>query len=83
MTAAKSIGALLGDIRDTILQKYGILTRRFTERRQLPCGNHLVECKDLDEALASATCIPTLSVRGTIKVRLFESIHENDVSASC
>ena len=67
MTAAKSIGALLGDIRDTILQKYGIVTRRFAERRQLRGGYHLVDCKDLNEALAIATHIPTLPVGGTIE----------------
>ncbi|MGH8656285.1 MAG: YciI family protein [Gammaproteobacteria bacterium] len=44
-------------------------------------GYHLVECKDLDEALAIATRIPTLPSGGAIEVRPLESPHEGEISA--
>lgn len=41
----------------------------FAETKEQLGGYHLVECKDLDEALSIAARIPTLRVGGTIEVR--------------
>ena len=44
----------------------------FAETKEQLGGYHLVECKDLDEALAIAKRIPTLPVGGTVEVRPIE-----------
>lgn len=44
----------------------------FAETKEQLGGYHLVECKDLNEALALASRIPTLRVGGTIEVRPVE-----------
>ena len=44
----------------------------FAETREQLGGYHVVECSDLDEALALASRIPTLAVGGTIEVRPLE-----------
>jgi hypothetical protein len=41
----------------------------FAETKEQLGGYHLVECNDLNEALALASRIPTLAVGGTIEVR--------------
>ncbi|HEX2825173.1 MAG TPA: YciI family protein [Burkholderiales bacterium] len=41
----------------------------YAETREQLGGYHVVECQDLDEALALAARIPTLPVGGTIEVR--------------
>jgi hypothetical protein len=41
----------------------------FAETKEQLGGYHLVECQDLDEAIAIARRIPTLRVGGTIEVR--------------
>jgi hypothetical protein len=41
----------------------------FAETKEQLGGYHVLDCKDLDEALAIASCIPTLRVGGTIEVR--------------
>ena len=41
----------------------------FAESKEQLGGYHLVECQDLDEALAIAGRIPTLGVGGAIEVR--------------
>ena len=41
----------------------------FAETKEQVGGYHLIECQDLDEALAIARRIPTLSVGGAIEVR--------------
>jgi hypothetical protein len=41
----------------------------FVESKEQLGGYHLVECKDLDEAIAIARRIPTLRVGGSIEVR--------------
>src|SRR5262245_4230824 len=41
----------------------------FAETKEQLGGYHLVECKDLDEALAIAMRIPTIRVGGSIEVR--------------
>jgi hypothetical protein len=41
----------------------------FAETREQLGGFHLIECKDLDEALAIAGRIPTLRVGCTVEVR--------------
>ena len=41
----------------------------FAETKEQFGGYHLVECRDLDEALALASAIPTLRVGGTVEVR--------------
>lgn len=53
----------------------------FAKTRELLAGYHLVECRDLDEALSIAARIPTLSAGGAIEVRPFASTHENAISA--
>ena len=44
----------------------------FAETKEQFGGFHLVECRDLDEALALAERIPTLRVGGAIEVRAVE-----------
>lgn len=44
----------------------------FAETKEQLGGYHLIECKDLDEALSIAMRIPTLGVGGTIEVRPLE-----------
>jgi len=46
----------------------------FAETREQLGGLHLVECKDLDEALAIAGRIPTLRVGCTVEVRPVEPL---------
>ena len=41
----------------------------FAETKEQLGGYHVVDCKDLNEALALASRIPTLRVGGTIEVR--------------
>jgi hypothetical protein len=41
----------------------------FAETKEQLGGYHLIECRDLDEALAIARRIPTLPAGGTIEVR--------------
>jgi len=41
----------------------------FAETKEQLGGYHLIECRDLDEALAIARRIPTLRVGGAIEVR--------------
>ncbi len=41
----------------------------FAETKEQLGGYHLVECKDLDEAIAIAVRIPTIRVGGSIEVR--------------
>ncbi|MGH8489413.1 MAG: YciI family protein [Gammaproteobacteria bacterium] len=53
----------------------------FAETKEQLGGYHLVECKDLEEALAIATRIPTLPSGGAIEVRPLESPHEGEISA--
>ena len=43
----------------------------FAETKEQLGGYHLVECRDLDEALCIAARIPTLSAGGAIEVRPF------------
>ena len=54
----------------------------FAESKEQLGGYHLVECRDLNEALSIAARIPTLPTGGAIEVRPFESTHENEFSAS-
>jgi len=54
----------------------------FAETKEQLGGYHLVECRDLDEALSIAARIPTLPAGGAIEIRPFESTHENEFSAS-
>jgi hypothetical protein len=44
----------------------------FAETKEQLGGYHLMECKDLDEAISIAVRIPTLRVGGTIEVRAVE-----------
>ena len=46
----------------------------FAETKEQLGGYHLIECKDLDEAISIARGIPTLSVGGTIEVRPVQSL---------
>jgi hypothetical protein len=45
----------------------------FAETKEQLGGYHLMECKDLDEAISIAMRIPTIRVGGTIEVRPLES----------
>ena len=59
----------------TIRQKAGrpvITDGPFAETKEQLGGYHLVECRDLEEALSIAARIPTLPVGGTIEVRQLE-----------
>jgi len=62
--------------------KRTVIDGPFAETKEQLGGYHLVDCKDLDEALAIAARIPTLPAGGAIEVRPFESTHENEISAS-
>jgi hypothetical protein len=44
----------------------------FAETKEQLGGYHLVECKDLDEALAIAKRIPTIPFGGAVEVRALE-----------
>ena len=44
----------------------------FAETKEQLGGYHLLECRDLNEALSLASRIPTLRVGGTIEVRPIE-----------
>lgn len=44
----------------------------FAETKEQLGGYHVMECKDLDEAISIALRIPTLQVGGTIEVRAVE-----------
>jgi hypothetical protein len=45
----------------------------FAETKEQLGGYHLMECKDLDEAVSIALRIPTLPFGGTIEIRAIES----------
>ena len=56
----------------TVREKNGksvITDGPFAETKEQLGGYHLIECRDLDEALAIASRIPTLRVGGTVEVR--------------
>jgi hypothetical protein len=46
----------------------------YAETKEQFGGFHIVECRDVDEALAIAARIPTLRVGGTIEVRPVEPL---------
>jgi hypothetical protein len=46
----------------------------FAETKEQLGGYHLVECSDLNEAMATAARIPTLSAGGTVEVRCVEEL---------
>lgn len=48
----------------------------FAETKEQLGGYHLVECKDLDEAISIALRIPTIPVGGSIEVRPVEPASE-------
>ena len=48
----------------------------FAETREQLGGYHVLDCRDLDEALALAARVPTLKVGGTIEVRPLEFVVE-------
>jgi hypothetical protein len=47
----------------------------FAETKEQLGGYHLIECRDLDEAIAIAQRIPTIPFGGTIEVRPLERIN--------
>jgi hypothetical protein len=49
--------------------KLAVVDGPFAETKEQLGGYHLLECRDLDEALALARRIPTLAVGGAIEVR--------------
>jgi hypothetical protein len=52
--------------------KLAIVDGPFAETKEQLGGYHLIECKDLDEAISIANRIPTLRAGGTIEVRPLE-----------
>ena len=54
----------------------------FAETKEQLGGYHLVECRDLDEALSIAARIPTLPAGGAIEVRPLEPSPESEISVS-
>ena len=54
----------------------------FAETKEQPGGYHLVECRDLDEALSIAARIPTLPAGGAIEVSPLEPSPENELLVS-
>ena len=54
----------------------------FAETKEQLGGYHLVDCKNLDEALSIARRIPTLPAGGAIEVRPFESFDGNNIPAA-
>ena len=50
----------------------------FAETKEQLGGYHLVDCKDLDEAIGIAMRIPTLRVGGAIEVRPLGSVSANE-----
>ena len=54
----------------------------FAETKEQLGGYHLVECRDLDEALSIAARIPTLPAGGAIEVRPLEPSFESEMSVS-
>ncbi|MGH7598948.1 MAG: YciI family protein [bacterium] len=62
----------LSSAATTVREKNGkrvITDGPFAETKEQLGGYHLVECKDLDEAIAIAMRIPTIRVGGSIEVR--------------
>ena len=60
-------------VRATANGKTVITDGPFAETKEQLGGYHVVECKDLDEAISIAARIPTLRVGGSIDVRPVES----------
>jgi len=59
----------------TVREKNGtrvITDGPFAETKEQLGGYHLIECKDLDEAISIAVRIPTIRVGGSIEVRPLE-----------
>jgi hypothetical protein len=54
----------------------------FAETKEQLGGYHLVECRDLDEALSIAARIPTLPAGGAIEVRPLEPSPQSEISVS-
>jgi hypothetical protein len=46
----------------------------FAETKEQLGGYHMIECKDLDEAIAVASRIPTLPAGGVVEVRPVENL---------
>jgi hypothetical protein len=72
-------GAKLGpsSTATTVREKNGkraITDGPFAETKEQLGGYHLVECQDLDEAIAIAMRIPTIRVGGSIEVRPIEEL---------
>jgi hypothetical protein len=69
----------------TVRQRNGralITDGPFAETKEQLGGYHVVDCKDLDEAIAIAQRIPTLRVGGAVEVRPLGSIVQPDRSAA-
>ena len=69
----------------TVRMKEGKLTLTdgpFAETKEQLGGYHLVECRDLDEALSIAARIPTLPTGGAIEVRPLEPSRESEILVS-
>ncbi|HET8877526.1 MAG TPA: YciI family protein [Casimicrobiaceae bacterium] len=74
-------GAKLGSIETatTLRERAGkpvITDGPFAETKEHLGGYHLIDCEDLDEAIAIARRIPTLRAGGAVEVRPVESGHQ-------
>jgi len=79
-TRAAANGGSRGDRLDYATREHAgkpvITDGPFAETKEQLGGYHLIDCKDLDEAIAIARRIPTLSAGGAVEVRPVESGHQ-------
>ena len=64
----------------TLREKNGALVMTdgpFAETKEQLGGYHVIECQNLDEALAIAKRVPTLAVGGTVEVRPIAPVPES------
>jgi hypothetical protein len=54
--------------------KRTVIDGPFAETKEQLGGYHLIECSDLNEAMAIAARIPTLPAGGTVEVRCVEKL---------
>jgi hypothetical protein len=71
-------GKLAGSAAATTVRRRGsaaaITDGPFAETKEQLGGYHVLECRDLDDALALAAQIPTLAAGGTVEVRPLQAL---------
>ena len=58
----------------TTVRAKNVVDGPFAETKEQLGGYHLIECRDLDEAMAIANRIPTLPAGGVVEVRPVEAL---------